>query len=40
MIKTIAKIGFWTVIGLGTGMLGLGVLAALGGDSEFPLEEK
>ena len=37
MIKTIAKIAFWTVIGLGTGVVGLGLLAGAD-DSNFPHE--
>tara|TARA_R110002167_G_scaffold6188_1_gene28123 strand:+ start:190 stop:303 length:114 start_codon:yes stop_codon:yes gene_type:complete len=37
MIGKIVKIGFWTIVGLGTGLIGLGLLAGLG-DADYPLE--
>tara|TARA_R110000803_G_scaffold144073_1_gene210001 strand:+ start:1876 stop:1989 length:114 start_codon:yes stop_codon:yes gene_type:complete len=37
MIGKILKVGFWTVVGLGTGIIGLGLLIALE-DADYPLE--
>ena len=37
MLKAIAKIGFWTIVGIGTGLIGIGLLAALD-DADYPLE--
>ena len=37
MLYTICKWLFWITVGLCTGLLGLGLLAALG-DADYPLE--
>tara|TARA_R100000734_G_C3265116_1_gene62653 strand:- start:491 stop:604 length:114 start_codon:yes stop_codon:yes gene_type:complete len=37
MIKTLAKIAFWGTVGVATGLVGIGLLAALD-DADYPLE--
>lgn len=37
MLKTMLKIGFWTTVGLTTGLVGIGLLAHLA-ESDYPLE--